>query len=97
MKSELDFSVPCLGECGIPSPLVPSAAQDGDGRGFVRDDDFIRFESAAKAGHAPTWMGPRGEAADAMARFVQAGDVVITIGAGDITQTGPELSKLLAR
>lgn len=50
---------------------------------------------AAKAGHAPTWMGPRGEAADAMARFVQAGDVVIMIGAGDITKTGPELMALL--
>ena len=50
---------------------------------------------AAKAGHAPTWMGPRGEAADAMARFVQAGDVVMTIGAGDITKTGPELAALL--
>lgn len=51
---------------------------------------------AAKAGHAPTWMGPRGDAAEAMARFVQAGDVVITIGAGDITRTGPELAALLA-
>lgn len=50
---------------------------------------------AAKAGHAPTWMGPRGEAADAMARFVHAGDVVMTIGAGDITKTGPELAALL--
>lgn len=50
---------------------------------------------AAEAGHAPTWMGPRGDAADAMARFVQAGDVVITIGAGDITKTGPELAVLL--
>ncbi|MFA6168701.1 MAG: UDP-N-acetylmuramate--L-alanine ligase [Gemmatimonadaceae bacterium] len=50
---------------------------------------------AAKAGHAPTWTGPRGEAAEAMARFVQAGDVVITIGAGDITKTGPELKARL--
>ncbi|MBA4070740.1 MAG: UDP-N-acetylmuramate--L-alanine ligase [Gemmatimonas sp.] len=53
-------------------------------------------EWAAKAGHAPTWMGPRSEAADAMARFVQAGDVVMTIGAGDITRTGPELVALLS-
>ncbi|MHB8840027.1 MAG: UDP-N-acetylmuramate--L-alanine ligase [Gemmatimonadaceae bacterium] len=54
-------------------------------------------DHAARAGHAPTWMGPRSEAAEAMARFVQAGDVVITIGAGDITRTGPELSKRLSR
>ncbi len=52
-------------------------------------------EWAAKAGHAPTWMGPRGKAADAMARFVQSGDVVITVGAGDVTKTGPELAALL--
>ncbi len=52
-------------------------------------------DAAAKAGHAPTWMGPRAEAAEAMARFVQAGDVVLTIGAGDITKTGPELAALL--
>ncbi len=54
-------------------------------------------DHAAMAGHAPTWMGPRSEAAEAMARFVQAGDVVITIGAGDIARTGPELEQLLSR
>lgn len=37
------------------------------------------------------WTGPRGEAAAALAAFVHAGDVVITMGAGDITRTGPEL------
>jgi UDP-N-acetylmuramate--alanine ligase len=37
------------------------------------------------------WTGPRAEAAAALAAFVQPGDVVITMGAGDITRTGPEL------
>ena len=48
-------------------------------------------DHAGRAGHAPTWMGPRAGAAAALARFVRAGDVVLTVGAGDITKTGPEL------
>jgi len=52
-------------------------------------------DAVAKAGHAPTWMGPRAQAAEALARFVQAGDVVLTIGAGDVTKTGPEILGLL--
>ncbi len=44
---------------------------------------------------APRWEGPRGEAAAQLAQEVKDGDVVITIGAGDITRTGPELLKLL--
>lgn len=47
------------------------------------------------AGRAPLWEGPRDEMAAALARVVEAGDVVITIGAGDITRTGPELKALL--
>ena len=52
---------------------------------------------AAAAGRAPDWMGPRAQAADALAVFVRAGDVVLTIGAGDITKTGPELHSLLGQ
>lgn len=47
------------------------------------------------AGRAPLWEGPRDELAAALARVVEEGDVVITIGAGDITRTGPELKALL--
>ena len=50
----------------------------------------------AAAGRVPTWMGPRAEVAGALAPLVRAGDVVITIGAGDITKTGAELRQLLA-
>jgi UDP-N-acetylmuramate--alanine ligase len=46
-------------------------------------------------GHAPVWEGPRSAAAEALAATVKEGDVVITIGAGDITRTGPELKRLL--
>ena len=48
-----------------------------------------------EAGKAPEWEGPRGDAAAALAQYVKDGDVVITIGAGDITRTGPELLSLL--
>jgi UDP-N-acetylmuramate--alanine ligase len=46
-------------------------------------------------GHAPIWEGPRSELAVALARTVKHGDVVLTVGAGDITRTGPELRMLL--
>ena len=47
------------------------------------------------AGRPPVWQGARPELADALAEFVKKGDVVITIGAGDITLTGPELKQRL--
>lgn len=51
-----------------------------------------------QAGRAVHWQGPRSELALALAELVAEGDVVITIGAGDITRTGPELKeRLLAR
>jgi UDP-N-acetylmuramate--alanine ligase len=51
--------------------------------------------SLGRAGQPPVWQGPRSELADALADFVKKGDVVITIGAGDITRTGPELKQRL--
>ncbi|HVZ48261.1 MAG TPA: hypothetical protein VG916_05730, partial [Gemmatimonadaceae bacterium] len=49
----------------------------------------------AAAGHRPVWTGARADLAAALAKSVRSGDVVITIGAGDITTTGPELLTLL--
>ena len=43
----------------------------------------------------PAWRGPRAELASNLKASVTTGDVVITIGAGDITRTGPELLSLL--
>jgi UDP-N-acetylmuramate--alanine ligase len=49
----------------------------------------------ARAGRTVSWQGSRTDLADALAAFVVDGDVVITIGAGDITRTGPELQQRL--
>jgi len=54
-------------------------------------------DHAAAAGKAPAWMGARTAAAAALASAVRAGDVVITVGAGDITKTGAELKAILER
>jgi UDP-N-acetylmuramate--alanine ligase len=48
-----------------------------------------------RAGRPPVWQGSRSELSGALAGFVKKGDVVITIGAGDITRTGPELEQRL--
>jgi UDP-N-acetylmuramate--alanine ligase len=52
-------------------------------------------DETARAGRAVTWQGPRSEMARALAGIVRAGDVVLTVGAGDVTVTGPELMALL--
>ncbi len=43
------------------------------------------------AGNAPAWQGPRAACAEALTGFVRGGDLVITMGAGDITTVGPLL------
>src|SRR5262245_6747143 len=47
------------------------------------------------AGGLLAWRGERESLADALAGAVRDGDVVLTIGAGDITKTGPELLERL--
>jgi UDP-N-acetylmuramate--alanine ligase len=42
------------------------------------------------------WSGPRTAVAQALRTAVTAGDVVVTMGAGDITRTGPELLAVLS-
>jgi UDP-N-acetylmuramate--alanine ligase len=51
--------------------------------------------SLSRAGRPAVWQGARSELSDALCGFVREGDVVITIGAGDITRTGPELKQRL--
>jgi UDP-N-acetylmuramate--alanine ligase len=42
-------------------------------------------------GRAPAWTGSRPALAAALAPNVRAGDVIVTMGAGDVTRSGPEL------
>jgi UDP-N-acetylmuramate--alanine ligase len=48
-----------------------------------------------EAGRPPAWRGGRDALAAALAPVVRAGDLVITMGAGDVTRCGPELLRLL--
>ena len=48
-------------------------------------------DALRKAGRSPEWVGERSTLADALAQVAREGDVVLTLGAGDITNTGREL------
>jgi UDP-N-acetylmuramate--alanine ligase len=52
-------------------------------------------DSTRQAGGSVAWQGERGSLSKELARAVRGGDVVLTIGAGDITKTGPELLRAL--
>jgi UDP-N-acetylmuramate--alanine ligase len=53
-------------------------------------------DSMTQIGSPPHWEGPRSALAEHLARELKEGDVVITIGAGDITKTGEELNRILS-
>ena len=61
--------------------------------------DGVSSELIASAlqgsGRSIDWQGNRVSLAPALCDFVRDGDVVLTIGAGDITKTGPELRTAL--
>lgn len=50
----------------------------------------------AQAGRAVAWRGGRDSLASALAEFARDGDVILTIGAGDITRTAYELRETFA-
>lgn len=52
-------------------------------------------DAMTHVGRMPEWMGPRDAMAAVLAGRVREGDVVLTVGAGDVTRTGPELLALL--
>jgi UDP-N-acetylmuramate--alanine ligase len=53
-------------------------------------------DAVTAAGGVLRWRGARDELADALAAGVCEGDVVLTMGAGDITRTAPELLRRLS-
>ena len=54
-------------------------------------------DALTAAGGALAWRGERSALADALRALVTDGDLVLTIGAGDITKTGTELLERLGR
>jgi len=56
--------------------------------------DLISNE-IVRIGKSIAWMGPRSSLAEALQSVLNEGDVILTLGAGDITETGPELRNRL--
>lgn len=54
------------------------------------------LDAAERAGAAVHWMPERARVAEGVAKLVRSGDVVLTLGAGDVTRVGPELLQRLA-
>jgi UDP-N-acetylmuramate--alanine ligase len=67
------------------------AAREQDDLGISSDDIAELIPEGALRSSTPL------EAAGQLASLVRSGDVVLTLGAGDITQTGPHLLALLER
>ncbi len=80
--------------CGADSVFLAEiyAAREQPIPGITSD---LVSESLRRVGRPVAWQGPRAELAEALAATVVDGDVVLTIGAGDITITGPELRERL--
>ncbi|MEA5053695.1 MAG: cyanophycin synthetase, partial [Propionicimonas sp.] len=53
-------------------------------------------EAAGLAGREVHYVEAMPQAAAALAGLVTAGDLVVTLGAGDVTKVGPRLAELLA-
>jgi UDP-N-acetylmuramate--alanine ligase len=54
-------------------------------------------DAMAALGRPPVWQGPRAALAAALQDTIARNDLVVTMGAGDITRVGPELLAALAR
>lgn len=70
--------------------LYPAREQPIDGVSSKLIADEMR-----RLGRAPGWEGPRADSTSAIRKSMQKGDVIITIGAGDVTRTAYELKEEL--
>ena len=80
----------CGADCVLLAEIYPAREQPIPG---VTSD--LIATPLSQGGRLVHWQGPRAALAAALAQFVAEGDVVITIGAGDITKTGLELKQQL--
>ena len=71
--------------------IYPAREQPIEGVTSTLVEDALR-----RSGGQLQWRGRRDDLARALADYVQNGDAVITLGAGDITKTGAELLARLA-
>ena len=93
-----DFAGDFASALGLADAVFLTAIYPSRERPIAGVTSALIADFMSRAGRAPIWTGERPELADALASFVREGDVVLTLGAGDITKTGPELlQRLTAR
>jgi UDP-N-acetylmuramate--alanine ligase len=76
----------------VVAPIYAAREQPPAGGGVTHD---LVARSAIRAGAATVAVRERAHLTSHVARAVRAGDVVFTLGAGDVTRVGPELLGIL--
>jgi UDP-N-acetylmuramate--alanine ligase len=76
----------------VVAPIYAAREQPAAGGGVTHD---LVARSAIRAGAATVAVRDRADLTSHVARAVRAGDVVFTLGAGDVTRVGPELLGIL--
>jgi UDP-N-acetylmuramate--alanine ligase len=82
----------CGADCVFLAEIYPAREQAIPG---ITSD--LVASAMQRAGSPVAWQGARADLAEALTQFVRDGDVVITMGAGDITRTGAELKARLEK
>src|SRR6266702_2294405 len=76
----------------VVAPIYAAREQPAAGGGVTHD---LVARSAIRAGAATVAVRERADLTGHVARAVRTGDVVFTLGAGDVTRVGPELLGIL--
>jgi UDP-N-acetylmuramate--alanine ligase len=76
----------------VVAPIYAARELPAAGGGVTHD---LVARSAMRAGATTVAVRDRGDLAGHVARAVKTGDVVFTLGAGDVTRVGPELLSIL--
>jgi UDP-N-acetylmuramate--alanine ligase len=76
----------------VVAPIYAAREQPAAGGGVTHD---LVARSAIRAGAATVAVRERADLTGHVARTVRTGDVVFTLGAGDVTRVGPELLGIL--
>lgn len=76
----------------VVAPIYGAREQPAAGGGVTHD---VVARGATRAGAATVAVRDRADLAAHVARVVKPGDVVFTLGAGDVTRVGPELLGIL--